>query len=198
MDSNSDEEKYYASEDTEDEEEPRPPLGQSSISQPPSPEFSASSSEVDDDGKGNTTWKWTKKPFFHLLDLAIVNSYILLSLCGWKKISHRDFWLTLIREMLAQFGHGPRPCKPVGRPVSASNKSEDWTHVTLSTGLVTVTWNSSVACSARVMTWTVMFKCVKCDVTLCVDWNCFEDYHTKNNLWDIFSSVFCANSLTTV
>ena len=37
------------------------------------------------------TWKWTKKLFFHLLDLAIVNSYILLSSCGGKKISHRDF-----------------------------------------------------------------------------------------------------------
>jgi len=47
------------------------------------------------------TWKWTKKPFFHLLDLAIVNSYTLLSSHGGKKISHRDFHLTLIREMLA-------------------------------------------------------------------------------------------------
>jgi len=35
------------------------------------------------------TWKWTKKLFFHLLDLTIVNSYILLSWCGGKKISHR-------------------------------------------------------------------------------------------------------------
>ena len=62
------------------------------------------------------TWKWTKKLFFHLLDLAIVNSYILISSCGGKKISHRDFHLTLIREMLAQSGHEPRPFMPVGRP----------------------------------------------------------------------------------
>jgi len=34
------------------------------------------------------TGKWTKKLFFHLLDLAIVNSYILLSSCDGKKISH--------------------------------------------------------------------------------------------------------------
>jgi hypothetical protein len=34
-----------------------------------------------------------KKLLFHLLDLAIVNSYILLSSCGGKK--------PLIREMLA-------------------------------------------------------------------------------------------------
>jgi len=53
------------------------------------------------------TWKWTKKLFFHLLDLTIVNSYIFLSSCGEEKMSHRDFRLTLIREMLAQSGHEP-------------------------------------------------------------------------------------------
>ena len=151
----------FASEDKEDEEEPRPPSQRPSISQPPSPDFSTSSSEDEDDvSKGGTTWKWTKKPFFHLLDLAIVNSYTLLSLCGGKKISHRDFWLTLIREMLAQSGHGPRPCMPVGRPAPASNKSEDWTHITISTGLAAVTRNGDVTCSAKGATQTVMFKCV--------------------------------------
>lgn len=30
------------------------------------------------------TWKQTKKLFFHLSDLAILNSYILLSSCGAK------------------------------------------------------------------------------------------------------------------
>ena len=39
IDSDSDEEKYYASEDTEDDE-PRSPSRLSSISQPPSPDFS--------------------------------------------------------------------------------------------------------------------------------------------------------------
>jgi hypothetical protein len=40
------------------------------------------------------TCKWTKKLFFHLLDLTILNSYILSSSCG-KKFSHRD-----VRDML--------------------------------------------------------------------------------------------------
>jgi len=35
------------------------------------------------------TWKWTKKLFFHLLDMTILNTYILLSTCGGKKISQR-------------------------------------------------------------------------------------------------------------
>ena len=32
------------------------------------------------------TWQWTKKLFFYLLDLVILNSYILLSSRGGKKI----------------------------------------------------------------------------------------------------------------
>jgi len=123
MDSDSNKEKYSTSEDTEDNE-PRPPSPRSSISQPPSPDFSASSSE-DEDDVGNvagqqpqlclrTPPRQPRRLFFHLLDLAIVNSYILLSSSCRKKISHRDFHLTLIREMLAQSGHEPRPSMPVG------------------------------------------------------------------------------------
>ena len=36
-------------------------------------------------------------------------------------------------------------------------------------------------CSARGVRRKVVFKCVKCDVALCADRNCFEDYHTKTN-----------------
>ena len=35
------------------------------------------------------TWKWTKKLFFHLFDLTILNSHILFSSLGGKKISQR-------------------------------------------------------------------------------------------------------------
>jgi hypothetical protein len=34
-------------------------------------------------------WKWTRKLYFHLLDQANLNSYILSSSCG-KKISHMN------------------------------------------------------------------------------------------------------------
>ena len=87
------------------------------------------------------TWKWTEKLFFRLLDLAIVNSYILLSSCGGKKISHRDFRLTLIREMLARSGHEPRQSMLVGRPEPAS--------ANISTGLAAIPSSDDVACVQR-------------------------------------------------
>jgi hypothetical protein len=37
------------------------------------------------------TWKWTQKLFFYLLDLAILNSYVLLSSFVGKNISRREF-----------------------------------------------------------------------------------------------------------
>jgi len=66
MDSDSDEETYYVSEGTEDDE-PCPPLRWSSISEPPRPDFSTSSSE-DEDDVGNVAGQqpqpclWTLPP----------------------------------------------------------------------------------------------------------------------------------------
>ena len=49
-------------------------------------------------------------------------------------------------------------------------------------------------CSARGVTRTVLFKCVKCDVALCVDRSCFEDYHTKTT----YKTHFLSFSVQTV
>jgi len=46
--SDSDEDKYYPSQESGDKEEPHPPSWRSSISQPSSPDYSASSSEDED------------------------------------------------------------------------------------------------------------------------------------------------------
>ena len=160
----------------EDEQQPCPP---SPISKPASPDSYTAS---------RRTWKWTKKLFFHLLDLTIVNSHILLYSCGG------NFRLTLIREMLARVGHEPRPSMPVGRPAPASTNIGrlDTTH-----NKHWPTRNHTKArcrvCSARGVRREVVFKCVKCDVALCADRNCFEDYHTKTNVWDIVSIILRTN-----
>ena len=115
------------------------------------------------------TWKLTKKLFLHLLDLAIINSYILLSSCGGKKISHRDFRLTLIREMLARAGHEPQPSMPIGRPAQASSNVGrlDTRHEHWPGRSETKCWCR--VCSTEGVKRTVIFRCVKCDMVLCVD-----------------------------
>jgi len=59
------------------------------------------------------TWKWTKKLFFHLFVLAILNSYILFSSLGGKKISHSDFRDTLLGNLLAQARHEQNVLQPL-------------------------------------------------------------------------------------
>jgi hypothetical protein len=68
------------------------------------------------------TWKWTKKLFFHLLDLAVLNSYILLSSCHGRKTSHREFRFAPVRNMLAHTGKEPRVHRPPGRPANVVSK----------------------------------------------------------------------------
>jgi len=67
MDSDSDEDKYHATQESEDEEEPHPPSRWSSLSQPPSPDYSASGSEDEDDvgnvaGQQRQPSQWTMPP----------------------------------------------------------------------------------------------------------------------------------------
>ena len=67
MDLDSDKDKYQTSQESEDEEEPWPPTLRSSVAQPPSPDYSASSSE-DENGVCNVAGQqpqpsqWTLPP----------------------------------------------------------------------------------------------------------------------------------------
>jgi len=115
---------------------------------------------------------------YHLFDLAILNSYILLSSCGGKKISHRDFRFTLVRNMLAQAVYERTIPRPLARhPSTASEISR-----------LEASWPRPCAfacvCSTRVEYRKVLVKCRKCNLLICVERSCFEDYHTKARLWN--------------
>jgi hypothetical protein len=68
------------------------------------------------------TWKWMKKLFFHLLDLIILNSHILLTSCG-SKLSHRDFRLIFVKNMVALAGPQPHPQQSVSRPSALATRT---------------------------------------------------------------------------
>jgi hypothetical protein len=56
-----------------------------------------------------------KKTFFHFLDMTILNSFLLLTSCG-AIITHRDFRLALVRNLIEDAGSLPHPRHPLGRP----------------------------------------------------------------------------------
>ena len=67
------------------------------------------------------TFKWTTILFFHLLDLTVLNSWILLS-SGGAKCTHKDFRLLLVRNLIEEAGRSHyRPISSlVGRPSAAA------------------------------------------------------------------------------
>ena len=126
------------------------------------------------------TFKWMKKLYFHMLDLAILNSHILHSFCGCKKMSNRDFQFTLVRNMLAHAGPDQRVPRAWGRPPNVE------THVTRLEVCSSKHWPilsetqlRCHMCKARGVTQKVFVKCRKCEVRLCIKKTCFEDYHIK-------------------
>jgi len=119
----------------------------------------------------STCWTWP---------LSTVTSFY-LHVVGRK--SHTYFRNTLIREMLARAGHEPRASMPVGRPASScknigrldTRHNKHWPVRNHKKARCRV-------CSAGGVRRTVILRCVKCDMALCVDRNCFQVYHTKINL----------------
>jgi len=129
------------------------------------------------------TFKWTTKLFFHLLDLTVLNSWILLSSCGAKYIN-RDFRLFLVRNLIEEVGNSqdhPTP-RLVGRPsVAATNdvrlKSRHNQHWPAKSS-TQLRCRLCPSCGQRRGT---LYKCARCDMGLCVV-PCFTEYHTRVNL----------------
>jgi len=122
-------------------------------------------------------WNWTKKLFFHLFDLAILNSYILLSSLGGKKISHSDFWNTLLGNLLAHAGHERNVQRPIGRSPAAATQvvrfeERDSKHWPIPSAM-----QRRCVCVEKDVTRNVSVICKRCDVALCCDRCCFVDYH---------------------
>jgi len=97
-------------------------------------------------------------------------------------------------QFLDNFEDGPSPQREVTEaemflflaltlPAAASNNTRrlDTHHNKHWPGSSNTKWRCRV-CSVGGVKQTVILRCVKCDVALCVDRKCFEDYHTKTNL----------------
>jgi hypothetical protein len=112
------------------------------------------------------SFKWTMKLFFHLLDLTVLDRWILLSSCG-VKYTHRDFRFLLVRNLIKKVGRSqdcPTPSLG-GRPSAAD------TNIT----------RLEVQHSQHWPVKSNIVRCRVCNVGLCMV-PCFGEYHTKVNL----------------
>ncbi|XP_072161371.1 piggyBac transposable element-derived protein 4-like [Bemisia tabaci] len=129
------------------------------------------------------TVKWYKKVFFHLLDLAILNAYVLYKSVTKKKISLHQFRLNLIDQLIAEHKvdnvsqkggkkltslpirltekHFPSQIPPTDKKKSPTRQC----HVCSNTQLIAKKRKES------------RYECKDCKVTLCIE-PCFQTYHS--------------------
>lgn len=134
-------------------------------------------------GFSHRTVKWWRRAFFHLLDLSVVNAYILYQQCqqGKPKLSHERFRVELAKEMLLKAGSDitgearrhfvlPPPARLHERhflekipPRCSGSPSQP----------------DCCVCSKKRGRGrkTTTFRCKQCKIPLCVV-PCFELYHT--------------------
>jgi hypothetical protein len=112
------------------------------------------------------------------------NSYS-ISCQTWKwinKLSHQDFRLNLVCNMPEHGARGrPHPQQPTGRPPAPSStisRLEEANRHHWPTCSANRMNCVSSACGKR---RSILTKCKKCDVGLCI-LRCFKDYHTKVRL----------------
>ena len=52
-------------------------------------------------GIARRTWKWTMELVFHLLDMTILNAFLLHKTCG-NKMTHKRFREVLVRNLITE------------------------------------------------------------------------------------------------
>jgi len=133
-------------------------------------------------GIARRTWKWTKKLFFHLTDITILNTFLIHKSCG-SKMTHKNFCEILIRELIthSQEENVTASGTSRGRPSPTASQlgqlevkhSQHWP--------AKGKQQQCRMCSVHKQTSSTLYFCRKCDVGLCTV-NCFEKWHMHVNL----------------
>ena len=143
------------------------------------------------------TVKWWKKMFFHLLSLALVNSYILHQKFGSspslrKKRSHKEFVIALIKELIRDAPNAPKP-KQAGRKPSMESLERLTGHhfarrIQAKAGAKRknpvrdcVVCNPAKEKRAGFKRKQSAYECEQCQKPMCFP-DCFKLYHTKKDI----------------
>ncbi|XP_063219241.1 piggyBac transposable element-derived protein 4-like [Bacillus rossius redtenbacheri] len=131
---------------------------------------------------GRRSRKWWHRIMYYLIDLAIVNAFILwkISRREWASHDQLSFRLRLARQLIANFSNRKRK----GRPVSfLSNKEMVPKEVRLTKvgdhmPILEKTYRRCRLCSTKVHDKRTRYICKTCNVPLCIE-PCFRKFHGK-------------------
>lgn len=133
---------------------------------------------------------WYKKFFRHLMNVTVLNAYILYKKDNDKQsVSHVEFRLQLIERLIAEY-HTPEQRQRRGRPslndvnplrLTARHFPKS---LPCTAGKLQPTGRCKVCCShskdGKKVRKETRYHCADCDVPLCVV-PCFEIYHSRKN-----------------
>jgi len=125
------------------------------------------------------TMKWYKKLFFHLLDVAVYNSYVLFQEVKKEKVQLREYRLKLIKKIATKY---VIPSRFAARPRNQSflRLTERHFSLLIAEGKRRRCYVcSQTTCKPRQVKKT-RYECSSCNVGLCI-WPCFEEFHTLTN-----------------
>jgi hypothetical protein len=127
-----------------------------------------------------------KKKFFHLLDLSIFKSFILLTSSG-SKFSHWNFISAFVRDLIQKRVPWPQTTQS-GRP-NTSTAELTWLDLQQNNDPQKKDeLGSAWVCFMKNRETHTKFKCAKCNVRLCAD-PCFEVYHTESDFWRLWDAM---------
>lgn len=128
--------------------------------------------------------KWYVKIFKRLLNIAVLNSYIMFkSNRPNQKSDHLTFRLDLIKMLFETYGpEVPRPVfgRPSIEPKPARLTERHFIYLIPPTGNKVNAQKRCCVCAKRGVRRDSRYWCPKCEAGLCLG-TCFEDYHTKTN-----------------
>ncbi len=120
--------------------------------------------------------KWYKKLFFHMLDLSMLNVYILYKEKNQTSLELTDFRLEVIRQIFEKYGSQQHSRR--GRPSAEKPLRLTARHFPEITGGAK---RKCIVCSSTVKRpkkqSRTRYECSDCNVGLCIP-HCFRDYHT--------------------
>ena len=123
-------------------------------------------------GYNNFSRKWWKRVYFHLLDVTLVNAYVLYyKTCEGKVLSHMDFRIEVAKGLIGAECFTSLQLAPV---VDSPARLIGHNHFPEPSGQ-----HDCEVCSNRKSgkRKTTTYICCSCKVPLCV-YPCFKTYHT--------------------
>jgi len=133
-------------------------------------------------GIARRTWKWTKKLFFHLTDMAILNAFLLHKTCGGK-MTHKKVREVLVCNLITKSHEQNVTSSGVARARPSPSVSQ----ISCLEVEHSQHWSSKGkqrrcrVCAMKNKRGSTLYFCAKCDVGLCIV-DCFQRWHTQVNV----------------